>query len=193
MKRVALAGVGLALITSLAIPAMARHTDQPDPNDTDGRLDLREVRLDHYPGPPRWTAISFQRWSIEQLWDRGYVIVELDTRGDEAVDHLLVAGSDGEVIVAHLYRVRRDGTQVELGTIDAGKEGSRSLAISVALHKLSIGSNRTAYYWAVLSSFVGSACPQTCLDRVPDQGMVEQLLPGVTPTPTPTPTPSPQP
>jgi hypothetical protein len=191
MRRLALAIAGLVLALALAIPAMARHSDQGDPNDTAGRLDLRAV--DHHPGPPRWTATSFQRWTEEQIWDRGFLIVELDTRGDEAVDHLLVVGSDGTELVAHLYRIRRDGTQAELATIDTDKVGWRSAAVSVALHKLSIGPNRTAYYWAVLSSLVGSACPQTCLDRVPDEGMVEQLLPGVSPSPSPSSSPSPSP
>ena len=189
MRRPVVPIAGLVLALVLAIPAWARHSDQPDPNDTDGRLDLRKVVFDHHPGPPRWTATSFQRWTAEQIWDRGYVIVELDTRGDEAVDYLLVVGSDGTELGGHLFRIRRDGTQVELATIDTEKAGSRSAEVSVALHKLSIGSERTAYYWAVLSSLVGSACPQTCLDRVPDAGMVEQLLPGVSPTPSPSPEP----
>jgi hypothetical protein len=185
---IALVLLGLAL----AVPAWGRHTDQPDPNDTEGRLDLREVTLDHHPGPPTWTATTFRRWTIDQIWDTGFVIVELDTRGDEAIDHRLVVGSDGAELVAHLYRVRRNGTQVELASIGADKGGPRTLSVWVALRKLSIGANRTAYSWSVLSTFVGSACPRTCVDRVPDAGMVEQLLPGVSPSPTPTPSPTPE-
>lgn len=174
---------------ALAMPATARRSEATDPNDTDGRLDLRTVALDGSAKPPRWTATTFGRWTVEQIWDKGFMIVELDTRRDEAVDHLLVVRSDGEELVGHLYKIRADGTQVEVATIDAEKDGSRSMSFSLALHKLAIGSSRTAYYWAAMSSFVGGECPRTCLDRVPDVGMVEELLPSVPPTPTPTPEP----
>ena len=40
----------------------------------------------------------------------------------------------------------------------------------------------------VLSSFMGGSCARTCLDTAPDDGMIEQPLPGVTPSPTPPPT-----
>jgi hypothetical protein len=58
----------------------------------------------------------------------------------------------------------------------------------VALHKLSIGANRISYFWSALTSFTATVCPRTCIDVAPDTGMVEQLLPGVTPTPAPSPT-----
>jgi hypothetical protein len=128
---------------------------------------------------------------VAEVWDRGYLLIELDTLGDEEPDYVAVIRSDGRDLDARLFRLRADGRQVEVDTLATGKDGGRSVWVAVALRKLTFGRSRTSYFWAALSSYTGSACPHTCLDRVPDEGMVEQILPGVTPSPTPTPTPTP--
>ena len=188
-------GVLIALVAAIAfaLPASATHTRQTDPNDVDGRFDLETVRFDHDSRPPRWTFVTFARWTVAQAWDHGYLVVALDTLGDEDADFLAVVRSDGRGLDARLFRIHADGQQVELDTLASGKDGGRSAWVEIALRKLTFGRSRTSYFWAALSSFTAAECPHTCLDRVPDQGMVEQPLPGVTPTPTPTPTPSPSP
>lgn len=167
------------------VPASANHTSLSDPADTPGRFDLREVRFDHNPSP-RWTFVTFADWRIDQVWDAGYLIVRFDTRGDEAVDQVAVVRSDGRRLIGTLYRIRADGSQAELVSLDAGKAGRRGASVRVPFHKLDIGRSRTAYFWSAFSSYTGSACPHTCFDAIPDQGMIEQLLPGVTPSPSPT-------
>jgi hypothetical protein len=174
------------------VPAGAAHTNQTDADDTPGVLDVRAVRFTHG-GAPTWHVLTFARWSANEIWDRGYVIVELDTRRDEDIDHLVVVRSDGHDLLATLYRVLRDGRQVEMGPLEVDKAGAHGVRVSVPLHQLTIGSDRISYFWSLLTSFTGAGCPRTCLDRVPDEGMVEQLLPGVTPSPTPSPTPTPSP
>jgi hypothetical protein len=192
MRRVVAAIGAAAVIAGLALtmPAAATHTNQTDPNDTRGPLDARAVRFTHGDAP-RWQVQTFARWSVSEMWDHGYLVVQLDTRADEAIDHLIVVRSDGRDLLATLYRVRTDGRQIALGPVDSDKAGGRGAWVQVALHKLTIGSDRTSYSWTVLTSFTGGGCPHTCLDRVPDSGPVEQLLPGVTPSPTPSATPSP--
>jgi hypothetical protein len=194
-RRAAGAGVLIALVAAIAfaLPASANHTRQTDPNDVDGRFDLETVRFDHDVPPPRWTFVTFARWTVAQVWDRGYLLVELDTLGDEEADYVAVVRSDGRGLDARLFRLRADGHQVELGTLPTGKDGGRSAWVEVALRKLTFGRSRTSYFWAALSSFTAADCPHTCLDQVPDEGMVEQILPGVTPSPTPSPTPTPTP
>jgi hypothetical protein len=198
MRRVVAAIGAAAAIGGLALtmPAAATHTNQTDPNDTRGTLDARAVRFTHGEAP-RWQVRTFARWTVNEIWDHGYLVVQLDTRADEAIDHLLLVRSDGRDLVATLYRVRTDGRQIALGPVESDKAGGRGAWVQVALHKLTIGSDRTSYSWTVLTSFTGGGCPRTCLDRVPDSGMIEQLLPGITPSPTsspsPTPTPSPSP
>jgi hypothetical protein len=174
---------------AFALPALAHHTDQVDPDDTDGKLDLEQVAFDHE-GAPSWRMATFSSWTVRSIWDLGTFIVQLDTKGDAAADFIAVVRSDGHRLVAALYRLRRDGREIELTALRSGKEGSKAVMVTVPLREVSIGANRTSYSWSVLSSFTGGNCTRTCLDVVPDVGMIEQPLPGVTPSPTPSPTPS---
>jgi hypothetical protein len=179
-------------LVALALPALAHHTDQVDPDDTDGKLDLNQVAFDHE-GAPSWRMATFSSWTVRSIWDRGTFVVELDTKGDAAADFVAVVRSDGRRLVAALYRLRRDGREIELTALRTDKDGPKAVSLTVPLREVSIGPNRTSYSWSVLSSFTGGNCTQTCLDAVPDEGMVEQPLTSVSPTPTPTPTPSPSP
>jgi hypothetical protein len=193
MRRVgpALVASAVAVILGLSLPAVASHTDQADPNDTDGRLDVSVVEFDHEARPLQWRIRTYGAWTVPEMWDRGYLVVQLDTKGGPAVDHFVLVRSDGRRLLATLYAIRSDGTEHAIARVRAGKDGARTATVDLALHKLPFGRSRASYFWSVLSTFTGSVCPRTCLDRVPDEGMIEQPLPGVTPTPTPTPSPSP--
>jgi hypothetical protein len=195
MKRGPLVLVGAVAVASLAavLPASAHHADQTDPNDTLGKLDVRAVELDHDEGPPLWRIETFGAWTVHEIWDRGFFVVQLDTKGDESVDHLVIVRSDGRKLVGSLYVVKPDGTEKPIDDLPAAKDGSRAVTVSVPLRKLAIGATRQSYFWSVLVTYTGNACQATCFDSVPDSGMIEQLLPGVTPSPTPSPTVSPTP
>jgi hypothetical protein len=174
----------VATLTVFALPVLADHTDQVDPHDTGGKLDLQEVAFDHV-GAPTWRMSTFPTWTVRSIWDLGNFIVQLDTRGDDAADYVAVVRSDGRRLVAALFRLRRDGREIEMTTLPTAKAGSRAVTVTVPLRRLSIGPNRTSYFWSVLSSFTGRLlCTRTCLDAIPDEGMIEQPLPGVTPPPT---------
>jgi hypothetical protein len=177
-------------VVALALPALAHHTDQVDADDTDGKLDLEQVAFDHE-GAPTWRMVTFPTWTVRSIWDRGTFIVRLDTKGDATADFIAVVRSDGRRLVAALYRLRRDGREVEQTVLRTDKDGSKAVSLTIPLREVSIGPKRTSYFWSVLSSFTGGNCTRTCLDAVPDVGMIEQPLPGVTPSPTPPPTPSP--
>lgn len=188
-RALGLCGMVAVTVVALALPALAHHTDQVDPDDTDGKLDLEQVAFDHE-GAPSWQLVTFSSWAVRSIWDRGNFIVQLDTRGDTAADFIAMVRSDGRRLVGALYRLRQDGREIELTALRIGREGSRAVTLTVPLREVSIGPNRTSYSWSVLSSFTGGNCARTCLDAVPDEGMIDQPLPGVTPSPTPSPTPS---
>ena len=191
-RAVRVAAVTGLLSVLVALPALAHHSDQDDPRDTQGRLDVRDLAFDHHPDL-RWTFTTYRSWTIAQLWDHGTFVVQLDTKGDDEPDYLVVVRSDGHDVVAELYRVRPDRSQVHLGALEAGKSSGRVAWVKVALDQITIGKSRSAYYWSVITTFTSDTCPRTCLDRVPDEGQVEQLLVSPTPTPTPTPSPTPSP
>ena len=185
--------ITISVAGALALPAFgASHTDTQDPNDTPGLLDVREVRFDHSPAL-RWTFDTFARWTVERIWDHGTFVVQLDTHGDEEMDTLIVVRSDGRELQATLLDLKRDGREVQRAVLNARKENARSLSVAVALHRLQIGRGRTSYLWSALSIFTGSACRRTCLDRIPDEGSIEQFLPGASPSPSPSPSPTPSP
>ena len=194
MRRLALgiAARGMVTLTAFALPVLADHSDQGDPHDAGGRLDLREVGFDHV-GAPTWRLSTFSTWTVRSIWDLGNFIVQLDTRGDAAADYVAVVRSDGRRLVSALFRLRRDGREIEVIALRTTKGGSSAVTVTVPLRAVSIGPNRVSYFWSVLSSFTGGLCTRTCLDAVPDVGMIEQPLPGVTPSPTPSPTPTPSP
>jgi hypothetical protein len=191
-RALAICAMVAVTLAALALPALAHHTDQVDPDDTDGKLDLAQVAFDHE-GAPSWRMVTFSSWTVRSIWDLGTFIVQLDTKGDAAADFVAVVRSDDRRLVAALYRLRRDGREIELTALRTERGGSKAATVTIPLREVSIGPNRTSYSWSVLSSFTGGNCTRTCLDAVPDVGMIEQPLPGVTPSPTPSPTPSGEP
>ena len=176
----------------LAVPALAHHTDQADANDTSGPLDLESVSFDHE-GTPTWRFVTFANWTIRRMWDRGYLTVQLDTKGDAAVDYIVVVRSVGTKLQANLFRVRSNGHEVRIDRLRTRKAGSSAAWVSMSLAKVVVGATRTSYFWSAMSSFTGPGCRQTCFDTVPDEGLVEQPLPTPSPPPSPTPTPTPSP
>ena len=188
-RALAICAMVAVTLVALALPALAHHTDQVDPDDTKGKLDLAQVAFDHE-GAPSWRMATFSSWTVRSIWDLGTFIVQLDTKGDAAADFVAVVRSDGRLLVAALYRLRRDGREIELSVLRTDKGGSKAVTLTIPLREVSIGPNRTSYSWSVISSFTGGNCMRTCLDAVPDEGMIEQPLTSVSPTPTPTPTPS---
>jgi hypothetical protein len=173
-----------ATILVLALPALGGTTSLEDPDDANGLLDIRSVTLDDAASPLAWRIAAFRRWTIREIWDRGFVIVQLDTKGDGRIDHLAVVSSNGRALIGTLNRVRSDGRLVETGRFHAGKDGGRAVGLTIALHRLTIGPHRTSFSWNIVTSFLGDNCPRTCFDVVPNSGMVEQPLPGPSPSPT---------
>lgn len=176
MRR-AVVALAVALVVLGAAPAWASHTDLTDPDDVDGRLDLEWVLLEHDADPFLWTLRTFREWKPRELWDRGYLLVELDTRRDEQTDYVAMIRSTGRALEGLLLRTRRDGSQARIAVLDAWKAGPDGAGIALPLDAVRFGDGRTSFRWSASSLFTGSACPRTCIDRAPDEGLVEQELP----------------
>jgi hypothetical protein len=183
LARRAFAGI-LALIVVLGIVAVAsaHHSDLVDPNDTDGPLDIHEVKLDHV-GGTEFTIETFARWKAGGIWDHGAFFVLLDTLGDGRADYYVLARSTGRGMEASLWRDRKRGRDAFVRKVSSRRKSLQSVTVSVPVHSLDFGKARTSYFWWTDSTFTGDKCRRTCIDRAPDAGSIEQWRPGMAPAP----------
>ena len=187
-RRLLAASTLLAVLGGLALPAVAGWLlAVEDPNDTAGRLDVHEVRHRQLSGdPPAWTVITFGEWSVRSIWDRGYVLLLLDTRRSPESDYYVLVRADRDRLVGKMWRDRRDARDRRLFAVAVHKRGGRGVEIRVPLRRLSIGAERTVYRWSVITLFTGGPCDRPCVDPAPDATMVEQPLPTASPSAIPT-------
>jgi hypothetical protein len=183
--------ITVAVATSIATAAavaIANHAPVADPNDTRGPLDVRRVELEHDDGPPEWTVLTFQSWTTHSMWDRGHAFVFVDTLGTSEADYFVHVGSAGRRMKGSLWRIppvasRRDR---RIHTITVWRDSNAGVSARLPLGMMNIGEHRTSFRWWVVTSYLGNRCRVTCIDRVPNSGLVAQWLPGHSPTPSPT-------
>lgn len=181
----------LTTIVLMTVAAGAHDTDFLDPNDTRSKLDVRQVRLAHISGPPIWTVVTFGEWSTASIWDRGYMMIMLDTQAGTSAEHYLLVRSTGPSLAGSLWRARNVGPDTYLGSLPVKRLSRQSASIQVALFRLTFGANRSFYRWWVQTVYTSDVCRRTCHDRAPNSGAVLQWRPGMSPTPSPSPSPSP--
>jgi hypothetical protein len=180
--------LGLVVLASLAagIAIRAAGTTVHDANDTRGLLDAKTVRLIRAPGAyPRWSVQTFAAWTIPELWDRGYVSIEFDTRFGAPADFYALVRSVGSRMEARLFRVRPSKpNDLVVAKLKVRRGADDGLSVWVPLRALTFGESRTTFGWWALTMFTGDRCPATCFDRVPDTGVEEAAIPGASPSPT---------
>ena len=178
-------------IALMAAVAGAHDTDFRDPDDARGRLDVKEVRLAHTAVPPTWTIITFGEWSIAGMWDRGYMMILLDTQAGVGAEYYLLVRSVGTALQGSLWRAHAYGPDSYLGTVPTRRPSRRSASVQVSLKRLTFGASRSFYRWWVQTVYTSDLCRRTCHDRAPNREPVRQWRPGMSPTPTSSPSPSP--
>jgi hypothetical protein len=174
--------VVLAVVLGIVAVASAHHSDIDDPNDTEGPLDIREVKLDHTDGT-EFTIVTFAHWKPRGIWDHGAFFVLLDTFGDERADYYVLARSTGTRMEASLWRDRKGGRDRFVRKVSSRRKSPQSVSVSVPVKSLDFGKSRTSYFWWTNSTFTGEKCRHTCIDRAPDDGSIEQWRPGMKPGP----------
>ena len=182
----------LVTIVLMTVVAGAHDTDFQDPDDARGKLDVKQVRLAHAPGPPTWTIVTFGEWTTPRMWDRGYLMVLLDTQSGVGPEYYLLVRSTGTALQGSLWRARSFGPDSYLGSVKTRRPSRQSASVQVSLKRLTFGANRSFYRWWVQTVYTSRVCPRTCHDRAPNRGTVLQWRPGMSPTPSP-PSPSPSP
>ena len=138
----------------------------PDPNDTRGILDLRQITATLAPSPAAWRIGTLGRASKRRLWDEGYFVVSLDSKGDAGFDFHLVVKSTGRRMRALLLR---DGGRNPIGRAGASRPGGRAVIARVAPERLEIPPERAYYRWSVRSIYTGPRC-RPCIDESPPAG-----------------------
>lgn len=185
IKKPALVASGVAVL--LPLLAFARHVDVRDANDTRGPLDIERVELAKV-RPPKWRVDTYIRWNVREIWDRGFVLVYIDTFGSDRADYYALVRSNGSKLVGSLYRDRERKDDFKVRAIRARHPQRRTITAVVPLGQLRRRDSRS-FQWYTLTMFSGDRCKRVCLDRAPDRGAI--LEPGPAPSPTlPTPTPT---
>ena len=174
----------LVTIAVMTVVAGAHDTDFLDPNDARGKLDVKQVRLAHVPGPPTWTVVTFAEWSTAGMWDRGYIMVLLDTQGGVGAEYYLLVRSVGTALQGSLWRAHTYGPDSYLGSVPSSRPSRRGASVQVSLKRLTFGASRSFYRWRVQTVYTSDLCRRTCHDRAPNQDPVLQWRPGMSPTTT---------
>ncbi|MGH2724839.1 MAG: hypothetical protein ACRDI0_11385 [Actinomycetota bacterium] len=139
-------------------------TSPPDGNDTAGKLDVRRVKTALSSSKPKWTIVTWSSWTVNGMWDQGYLLVFLDTRGGPAADFYALARSDGDAMVGHLFKVR-SGIDKKKGKISVSRPTPRKVRITIPLSKVNVGTFRTYYRWSARTLHL--SCTKVCIDAVP--------------------------
>jgi hypothetical protein len=181
----------IVTVALMAAVAGAHDTDFQDPDDARGRLDVKQVRLAHVPGPPTWTIVTFGEWTTAGMWDRGYIMVQLDTAGGVGAEYYLLVRSAGTALQGSLWRAHAYGPDSYLGSALTKRPSRRSASVQVRMSRLTFGASRSFYRWWVITVYTSDLCRRTCHDRAPNQESVWQWRAGMSPTPTSSPSPSP--
>lgn len=186
----ALFTTALVTVALMAVTAGAHDTDLLDPNDSRSRLDVRQVRLAHQPGPPTWTVVTFGGWRTAEMWDRGYIMVFLDTEQGPGAEYYLLIRSTGSRLKGSLWRARAVGPDSHRGPVPVKRFSRLSASVQVGLSRLVFGESRSFYRWWVQTLYTSPRCPRTCQDRAPNGQPVRQWRPGMSPSPSPSESPS---
>ena len=178
------------LLVAVVTSAMAVVRTETDANDTRGELDVRSMRFTWEPGAaPRWTIVTFSTWPESAVWDRGYLYVEIDTHAGEGADDYVLIRSDGRRMIGSLFRVGKHRDRY-VRRVPVDRADEISVEVAIPWSELSIGPSRETIGWWVRTSFSSGACVKPCLDRAPDDGALEEFVPGASPPPDPNPNPN---
>lgn len=165
--------VGVMLV--LALPALASHQDVSDDNDVDGRLDIRRVKM-REGSPRKWIITTYKGYKAEDIFDKGYMLVYFDVRGDKRFDYYLLLRPVWDKIRGNLWKDYKEANDEMVGHSRVRKRSNRTITATVPFKKMKIPNSRVDYRWHARALFAGPNCRRVCIDRAPDVGSVTDLL-----------------
>lgn len=188
-RRVAVVVGALVALASIPFWATAQLSQTTDPNDVKGLMDVRKIKVSGS-NKPRFLTTTFHRWRAKRVWDAGYTLVYLDAKGDDWFEFYALIYSDGRSMKGRLYRHRRQKSDYVVRKLSAWKPNKKKVVVKIPLKHLNMPEKRTVVRWYVQTLMTGRDCPSVCIDRAPDKGALDFLLPLPTPTPTVSPSPT---
>ena len=188
----------LALVLALALAgaslfvvfAGAAHKNHNDGNDTPGFMDVRKVKTFGPVKEPGWRVLTFARFGLTKMRDRGFVIVNLDTFGDARFDYYALVRSNGSHLDGSLWRDPESKRDRRIAKLTVWRASKDSVSLRIPLKKMRLGGKNTVTFrWFVQTLLSGDKCRRVCIDRVPNNGAVTERNGKPEPKPTPTKTP----
>lgn len=152
-------------------------TSPRDRNDTASLMDVKRVKTRLSRPAPMWTVAMYSQFTSSRIEDQGFVLVYLDTLGDERPDYHALIRSSGSRVEGLLFRDRSDGREQLVASLEARRTSANSMTIVVPRKRLRLGTGRRFYRWEILTLYTGNRCQEVCFDRVPDKGAMTQPLP----------------
>lgn len=168
MRRIVVA-LTVAVVVPLAAPVQASHVNVADGEDSRGPLDVRRV-VPSGGAYAKWRIDSYTRWSRRMIWDRGYLMVYLDTFGTKRHDYYALIWADKRRLRATLVRDRREKSDIAVRPLPLGRPSPRSVRVTVGLKNLKLGKDRATYNWYLQTLWTGAECRRVCFDWAPDIG-----------------------
>ena len=142
---------------------------------------------------PGGRSATFGEWRTAEMWDRGYLMVLLDTQGGAGAEYYLLVRSAGDRARGLALAAPHVGPDSYLGSVPVDRWSRRSASVQVGLSRLTFGASRAFYRWWVETIFTGELCRRTCHDRAPNGDPRPAMEAGDVPDAVPSPSGSPSP
>lgn len=192
MKRKLILVAAVCAVAAIVVPSLtagAHHQDLTDGDDTRGLFDIRAVYTWGSHTNMGWQINTFRSWGAFQVWDAGFFVVNVDTRGNPRMDYYLMIRSEGDRLRGLLFRDHQDKRDRIIRRIKVWRPSKKSVRFRFPWGSVFVPETRQVIRWNVQSLWSGDACPSVCIDNVPNAGaVVETRIKPLPPTPTPTPT-----
>ena len=174
MKKVIAGVIALAAMMTLTPSASAIHADVRDENDVDGRLDIRRVEMRQ--GPPRkWLIKTYRSFRADRIFDKGYLLVYLDTFGSRRPDYYVLLRPTRERIRGNLWRDAKGGNNdFMISATRVRRPNRRTISTTVPFRKMRTPDHRLNYHWHVRTIYSSPGCRRICIDRAPENRAVTE-------------------
>jgi hypothetical protein len=129
--------------------------------------------------------MTHNAWSSRSLWDRGYLLVQLDTLAGQRFDYFALVSSKGAGMRAALFRDRARKPDYRVARLGVWRINKRGVKVRIPLGKTRIAKGRSFFRWKARTLFTGKGCRRTCVDIAPLGAIKEPLGPQPSPSPSP--------